>query len=97
MRMTQLTAAPQTPPTGAADQRRQRRAESLFTRITGFGMVRPSSQHHEDEQHESQLPDERLVDQQHLGVDPADRPSLSAEQPEDLLEIPAFLRRQSNH
>ncbi|MDE1901571.1 MAG: cell division protein FtsZ [Alphaproteobacteria bacterium] len=102
MRMTQLTsaAAPQQSSSqsgGGAEQRRQRRAESLFTRITGFGMVRPSSQHHEDDLDESQLPDERLADQQHLGVNPSDRPTLSAEQPEDLLEIPAFLRRQNNH
>jgi cell division protein FtsZ len=98
MRMTQLTpqaAAPAS--TSTTDQRRQRRAESLFTRITGFGMVRPSSQHHEDEHHEAALIDETLSAQQHLGVSPSDRPALSSEQPEDMLEIPAFLRRQSNH
>jgi cell division protein FtsZ len=97
MRMTQLTPQTAAQQPAPADQRRQRRAESLFTRITGFGLVRPSSQQHdEDQHHEVQLPDEALAAQQHLGVNPSDRPALS-EQPEDLLEIPAFLRRQSNH
>ncbi|MDR3449838.1 MAG: cell division protein FtsZ [Alphaproteobacteria bacterium] len=99
MRMTQLTTSPATAMPSTSEQRRQRRAESLFTRITGFGLVRPSSQIHEEENHESQLPDEALsaAVQEHLGVNPADRPTLSSEQPEDLLEIPAFLRRQTNH
>jgi len=80
----------------AVDQRRQRRAESLFTRITGFGLVRPSSSaHHEEESHDAQSGDDNLTEP-HIDVRPSDRPVLS-EQPEDLLEIPAFLRRQSNH
>jgi len=96
MRMTQLT--PQAgQPQPAADRNRQRRAESLFTRITGFGLVRPSSQHHEEEASEAHLPDEQLSAQQRLDIHPSDRPALSSEQPEDLLEIPAFLRRQNNH
>ena len=94
MRMTQLSAQSAHP---VSEQRRQRRTESLFTRITGFGLVRPSSQHQEDEHLEAPLPDETLSAQQHMDVHPSDRPSLSSEQPEDLLEIPAFLRRQSNH
>ncbi len=93
MRMTSLSAPPLSHQP-ASDQRRQRRAESLFTRITGFGLVRPSSQHHEDEAHEVQMGDEGLAP--HADVHPSDRPVMS-EQPEDLLEIPAFLRRQSNH
>jgi hypothetical protein len=92
--MTQLST--QAAPQPASDQRRQRRAESLFTRITGFGLVRPSSQHEEEHQ-EAPPTEETTQGQQHLGVDPSYRPALSAEQPEDLLEIPAFLRRQSNH
>ncbi len=94
MRMTQLSA--QTPPVAAMsapEQRRQRRAESLFTRITGFGLVRPSSQHHEDEAAEAQMGEDPA---HRMDVRPSERPVLS-EQPEDLLEIPAFLRRQSNH
>jgi hypothetical protein len=41
MRVTQLTTPAQQ---ASADQRRMRRSESLFTRITGFGLVRPSTQ-----------------------------------------------------
>ncbi|MDR3425322.1 MAG: cell division protein FtsZ [Alphaproteobacteria bacterium] len=96
MRMTQLSAqtAAEQP---ASEQRRQRRTESLFTRITGFGLVRPSSHQHEDESQEAQLPDEILSNQAHPDIHPSDRPVMSAEQPDDLLEIPAFLRRQGNH
>jgi cell division protein FtsZ len=98
MRLTQLMPQTTQQQAPVAETRRQRRAESLFTRITGFGLVRPSSQQqHEEERQEAQLPDEQIAAQQHLGVDPTDRPALSSEQPEDLLEIPAFLRRQSNH
>jgi cell division protein FtsZ len=96
MRLPPLAAQPASPPPAAVEQRRQRRAESLFTRITGFGLVRPSSQHHEDEAHEAHASEEALAAQQHVEVRPVDRPILS-EQPEDLLEIPAFLRRQTNH
>ncbi|MDD3370803.1 MAG: cell division protein FtsZ [Alphaproteobacteria bacterium] len=92
MRMTQLTPQSQSSP---ADQRRHRRAESLFTRITGFGLVRPSSQHQDDELHDPSMGDEGMGGP-HLDVRPSERPVLS-EQPDDLLEIPAFLRRQSNH
>ena len=98
-RVTQLATPPQQ---NAADQRRQRRTESLFTRITGFGLVRPS-QHREDEeqfQQEDAAPGQETRSSQptpHLDVDPSDRPTLSSEQPADLLDIPAFLRRQTNH
>ena len=99
MRITQLsTPAQQT----ASDQRRMRRSESLFTRITGFGLVRPSAQNEQEETESVRLPDEVLSSQghsvePHLGISPADRPELSSEQPSDLLDIPAFLRRQTNH
>jgi len=92
MRVTQLTSPAQ--PT-AADQRRMRRSESLFTRITGFGLVRPSTQQEEVE--EIQLPDETLTAAPPLGINPDDRPALSSETSSDRLEIPAFLRRQTNH
>ena len=94
MRMTQLT--PQQPQVQSpAEQRRQRRSESLFTRITGFGLVRPSAQHLEEDNLETQMNEEAQTSQH--DVRPTERPVLSKEQPEDLLEIPAFLRRQSNH
>ncbi len=91
MRLTQLTPPAQP---SAADQRRMRRSESLFTRITGFGLVRPSSQQEDIE--EVQLPDESLAATPPLGISPEDRPALSSEA-NDRLEIPAFLRRQTNH
>ncbi len=97
MRVAQL-ATPQQQ--AAAEQRRLRRTESLFTRITGFGLVRPSAQKEADE-HEAALPDEIMgsgESQPRLGVRPEDRPSLSSEQSgTDVLDIPAFLRRQTNH
>jgi cell division protein FtsZ len=96
MRVTQITTPTQQ---AAADQRRIRRSESLFTRITGFGLVRPSVQQREDQisgdsEHDEHLP---VTAQPRLGIDPSDRPALSSEQPADLLDIPAFLRRQTNH
>jgi len=92
-RMTQLS--PQQATQNAPDQRRQRRSESLFTRITGFGLVRPSSHHHDEDVNDAATADD-LSSPSPLDARPADRSVLS-EQSEDLLEIPAFLRRQSNH
>jgi hypothetical protein len=92
MRITQLTTPAQQQ---ASEQRRSRRSESLFTRITGFGMVRPSEQR-EDGQSANPEDDELPGLQPRLGIDPSDRPALSSE-PNDLLDIPAFLRRQTNH
>ena len=89
MRMTQLTTPAQQ---AAAEQRRTRRSESLFTRITGFGMVRPSEQEGEEGAEQSASASGAPP----LGIDPADRPVTSSE-PNDLLDIPAFLRRQTNH
>ncbi len=91
LRVTQLT--PQTAQQASADQRRSRRSESLFTRITGFGLVRPSAQ---QDAPEAEMLQASLDQQPRLGIDPADRPALSSEST-DLLDIPAFLRRQTNH
>jgi cell division protein FtsZ len=93
MRVTQLTTPAQQ---AAADQRRTRRSESLFTRITGFGLVRPSAQQEEDIP-EAPMADEVAAAQPQLGINPSDRPALSSDQSPDLLDIPAFLRRQTNH
>lgn len=89
------------------------RSQSLFQRITGFGLVRPSSQEAEDAEAERRQAAAKAPNmgatggqtgqqqpqssQQRLGVDPTDRPALSGEEPTDLLDIPAFLRRQSNN
>ncbi|HUY69022.1 MAG TPA: cell division protein FtsZ [Alphaproteobacteria bacterium] len=92
MRVTQLTTPAQQ---AAANQRRTNRSQSLFTRITGFGMVRPSEQ--QDLAESEMASDPGPAQSPRLGVDPADRPALSSDQPGDLLDIPAFLRRQTNH
>jgi hypothetical protein len=72
-----------------------RRSESLFTRITGFSLVRPSARQEESE--EISVTDEALPAAPSLGIDPDDRPALSSDAASDRLEIPAFLRRQTNH
>lgn len=95
MRVTQLTTPAQQ---AAADQRRNRRSESLFTRITGFGLVRPSAQQEDEMSVEAPMAEEGLpAAQPQLGINPSDRPALSSDQSTDLLDIPAFLRRQTNH
>ncbi len=92
MRMTQLTTASNPPE--ARTPHVSQRAQSLFQRITGFGMIRPSaSREAEEEDFDREV--ERNV-QASLGIDPSDRPVLSSGEA-DLLDIPAFLRRQSNH
>lgn len=91
MRVTQLTTAAQPAQTTSAPI--NQRAQSLFQRITGFGMIRPSAAAREIE--EEMMETEEDV-QPSLSVDPSDRPALSRSE-SDLLDIPAFLRRQSNH
>ncbi len=94
LRVTQLTTASGNAPAGQASVHVNQRSQSLFQRITGFGLVRPSTtQNGADSEEESPQP---AASAQRLGVDPSDRPALS-EEPADLLEIPAFLRRQTNH
>ncbi len=92
MRVTQIVSPAQQ---HAADQKRSRRSESLFTRITGFGFVRPSAQQEEEE--DQLAHEEAIAAQTRLGIDPSDRPTLSSDQSPDLLDIPTFLRRQTNH
>ena len=73
----------------ATQQKAGKRAESLFTRITGFGLIRPSI--------DQDAPAAPAAAQTRLNVDPSDRIQSSQNEEEDLLEIPAFLRRQTNH
>lgn len=68
------------------EKQNAKRSTSLFDRIRQFGGAR--SEGHTTEQQPQQ------GTQTKLGVDPADRPRLSSE--EETLEIPAFLRRQTN-
>lgn len=74
----------------AAQQKGGKRAESLFTRITGFGLVRPSIEQ------DAPIAQPQPA-QTRLNVDPSDRTQTSQNEEDDLLEIPAFLRRQTNH
>ncbi len=93
MRITQLATPAQQ---AAADQRRTRRSESLFTRITGFGMVRPSTQKEAIEENDA-IHHPTASAQSSLDIRADDRPQLSADHDDDKLDIPAFLRRQTNH
>ncbi|HVY13576.1 MAG TPA: cell division protein FtsZ [Alphaproteobacteria bacterium] len=65
-----------------------RRAGSLFARLAGFAQGSHRSAPAE------QAPPAPAPQQPRLGIDPADRPQAPSE--EEKLEIPAFLRRQSN-
>jgi len=94
MRITQLTPQSSQVPHGAMPI--NQRAQSLFQRITGFGLIRPSAAAKE-------LEDELGTDEVEATpavhaepIDKTDKPSLSAGD-SDLLDIPAFLRRQTNH
>jgi hypothetical protein len=72
------------------EKQNQKRAGSLFARIASFAQgARQSSAPQQDESRVAQA-----AQQPQLGIDPADRPRLSQE--EEKLDIPAFLRRQSN-
>jgi cell division protein FtsZ len=94
MRVTQLT-----PPAQENTGKVASRSQSLFQRITGFGLVRPSARDEEEDEvaREIDREVEAAMRQSDLGVDPSDRPVLSGSSDSDLLDIPAFLRRQSNH
>ena len=78
---------PQQAPLVQAAQEKQanKRSSSLFARIAEFGNKRDSS---------AGDPAQQSTASKELGVNPSDRPRLSTE--EETLEIPAFLRRQSN-
>jgi cell division protein FtsZ len=100
LRMTQLTTgnAGTTTAEGGTSHRNPR-AQSLFRRITGFGMIRPSAAR-EEEDEEEDIATSAQPTQGRLDIDPSDRPALSTSAPEtasDILDIPAFLRRQTNH
>ncbi|MBI3418536.1 MAG: cell division protein FtsZ [Proteobacteria bacterium] len=75
------------------EKQNQKRSSSLFERLAGFAQgraqSRPAAPPH------PQPAESTLAAQPRLGgIDPADRPGLSSE--EEKLDIPAFLRRQSN-
>ncbi len=73
----------------AAEKQNTKRSSSLFARIAEFGGGKRDTQSAPaEQQQQSQAPSKEL------GVNASDRPRLSSE--EETLEIPAFLRRQSN-
>ncbi|MGE0108203.1 MAG: cell division protein FtsZ [Bdellovibrionales bacterium] len=96
MRVTQLTAS-----SSKSGKTIASRSQSLFQRITGFGLIRPSAQEddldeEEDVGQEIDREAQAAVDAK-LGVEPEDRSVSSSNNEADQLDIPAFLRRQSNH
>jgi cell division protein FtsZ len=95
MRVTQLTTgnAPSSSQTASSGQHTNHRSQSLFQRITGFGLIRPSAAREAEEA----LMETAEAAEGRLSVDPSDRPTLSTSNEPDLLDIPAFLRRQTNH
>ncbi len=92
MRVTQLTTATAQP--AASGLSVNQRAQSLFQRITGFGMVRPSAAKEMEDELDLDESAEEKVELAATGT--SDRSPLSSGD-SDLLDIPAFLRRQTNH
>ncbi len=81
------TTSQQAPLQAAQEKQATKRSSSLFARIAEFGNNKRDSHVSDSSQSSAQAPREP-------GVNPTDRPRLSSE--EETLEIPAFLRRQSN-
>jgi cell division protein FtsZ len=75
----------------AQEKQNQKRSSSLFARIAGFahGSKQESAP-------QAPAPQQQPASQPRLGIDPQDRPQASSPSEEDKLDIPAFLRRQSN-
>lgn len=97
MRVTQLTTA-KTP--AASTKQTSSRSQSLFQRITGFGLIRPSVQEDDFEDEDVGVEIDREAEaavDATMDVNPKDRPVLSSNNEADQLDIPAFLRRQGNH
>ncbi len=89
--LPQWQPTPRQPVVQPEDKQSNKRADSLFTRITGFGLVRPSSEQEAPGQQPAPV-------QQRLNIEQAERPNaVKPDEEEDLLEIPTFLRRQTNH
>ena len=80
-------ATQQAPLQVAQEKQATKRSSSLFARIAEFGNNKRDSQ-------ASDAAQQTAAASKELGVNPSDRPRLSTE--EETLEIPAFLRRQSN-
>ena len=85
-------AVPQAPAVKEPASRPKGRVPSLIERVTGVGRARVASQ--EPALRPAAQPAKQVAQPRLTPLDPDDRPSLSKE--EDLLDIPAFLRRQAN-
>ncbi len=83
---SQSTQQAQAPLVQAAQEKQTKRSSSLFARIAEFGNKHSG--------HGAEAAAPAAAPNKELGVNPSDRPRLSSE--EETLEIPAFLRRQSN-
>ena len=90
MRVTQLTANAPVSSAAPLSTASQQRSQSLFQRITGFGMVRPSREDDDLDIAPAAVPQATSYVE-----DRAPIVATTAEQ--DMLDIPAFLRRQTNH
>ena len=84
-------AVPQAPAAKEPAPRPRGRVPSLIERVTGVGRARAQA---ESAPHPVPQPASQTVQPKLTPLEPDDRPSLSKE--EDLLDIPAFLRRQAN-
>jgi cell division protein FtsZ len=88
---------PAVPPAAAKDSapKPKGRVPSLIERVTGVGRARATSPEPRPPAPPSAKPAAQQSAQPRLApLEPDDRPNLSKE--EDLLDIPAFLRRQAN-
>jgi len=85
-------AVPQAPAAKEPASRPKGRVPSLIERVTGVGRARATAA--ESAPRPATQPAKQVAQPRLTPLDPDDRPSLSKE--EDLLDIPAFLRRQAN-
>ncbi len=85
----------QNPPAADQEKQTQKRSTSLFARLASFaGAGPPHARPAEPAPQTPSPPPPQAAQQTNLGIDPSDRPRVSSE--EEKLDIPAFLRRQSN-
>jgi cell division protein FtsZ len=86
-------AVPVTPPMREAALKPKGRVPSLIERVTGVGRARPAPQEPERTARQPIPPAIKPAQPRLASLEPEDRPSSKED---DLLDIPAFLRRQAN-
>jgi cell division protein FtsZ len=87
-------AVPSAPAAPEPTPKPRGRVPSLIERVTGVGRARPVAPPEERPVHPPVGPVAKPVQPRLASLEPEDRPGSSSE--EDLLDIPAFLRRQAN-